>query len=219
LIIFSDNDNNERYRGTSGYRVGDGTGSECIVTASHVIAEEVCDFNIDGHFTYQEIENLGEIEDHWHDADVALTDASRNYGTSIKNKIYEPDGTVRTIDGRASSGELDNRAADPFDGYRKIGTTTGKTTGGIGKTGLSTQDCFGYGGEGVRGDAISGPGDSGGPAYSVENGDAYMLYRVTKGQNMDCGFDTCAGDEGLACKTIGTAAYYVTDTLGYNIMT
>lgn len=161
--------------GTAGYPVTDGD-KNYMLTAQHTFSG--CDpTKFD--FTYQKSENLGNIQEATTSGDYALTSASAQ-GTEIKNKIREPDGTERTVSGCASKEQIANRATSPVDGYTQIGVTTGNTVGGLGKKNVYYEDrvssCRDFrNGQGIRGSADGAQGDSGGPMYSVEDGDAFVL--------------------------------------------
>jgi hypothetical protein len=213
INIFDDSpDSSTRSAGTSGYRVVY-EGSEYILTAAHTF--EDCGWSRSDE-TYQLDYQLGEVYTGDIGADLVLSDASAN-NFDIINKIREPDGTFRSISGYASESEISNRVSDFFDGYRKIGIATGKTTGGLGKKDITKDNCYDLRGEGVRGSADAAKGDSGGPAYSVENNDAYLLYHVSQGagENVDYTID-CGGTQYPYKKCVGTAAYWVNNN-GYKI--
>jgi hypothetical protein len=199
--------------GTAGYRAEIG-GAERMVTAMHTFGD--CSWTI-GDKTYQDNDQIGTIRDGDVRADFVVTTASAS-GVSITNKIREPNGTVRTISGFASESEISNRVSNPFDGYSKVGISTGKKTGGLGKKDITVSgNCNDLRGEGVRGSADGAAGDSGGPYYSVESGDAYILAHHVYGTGGDAGYNVnCFGSRDVTNKTIGMPAYWVNNE-GYSI--
>lgn len=176
---------------TAGYPVTDGN-KDYMLTAQHTFSG--CDPTTYD-FTYQKSENLGNIQEATTSGDYALTSASAQ-GTEIKNKVREPDGTERAVSGCASEEQIANRAASPIDGYSQIGVTTGKTVGGIGKKNAYYNDrvaeCRDFrSGQGIRGSADSAQGDSGGPMYSVEDGDAFILGHLCFSKSRKSVIDGC----------------------------
>lgn len=73
-----------------------------------------------------------------------------------------------------------------------------------------------FGGEGVRGDAIAAKGDSGAPAFSVHNGEAFVTHMIAAGDTKAGKLSTnsnCANNDPYK-KSIGTAAYHL-NNIGY----
>lgn len=155
---------------TSGYPVDSGSGKLDIVVAAHCFGD--CNVTI-GDDAFKETESLGNIDYGDANADIAVIELDS--GKYVDKAVREPDGTMRTVKGCASESEIERRASDAFDGHTKIGCTTGETVGGIGKAHISRSSCPSLKGEGFRSEHDAAGGDSGGPHYSIENGDAFML--------------------------------------------
>ena len=207
-----DSESGSRHAGTSGYRATK-NGNEYMITAAHTF-QSTCDV-VEGQATYQYSSQIGNIQGGDVEADFVATDGSSLSG-SIVNKVLEPDGTTRNISGSASEEEIDRRVSDYFDGYTKLGITTGKTTGGLGKKNITKSSCNDLHGEGIRGSSDGANGDSGGPYYSVENGDAFILGHHIDGQN-DKGTVECGGTQTRTDKSIGMPAFWLVNNRGYTI--
>lgn len=176
------------------------------------------------HFVSQGDDVYGDDENNGAPASVKIGYcAGTNYSAdaaAIKSNSRSPVdvilGEYTTWDqgGWVTEAGISDRVVSPIDGYSKMGSTTGRTTGGLGEYHLDDSYSGGtrsYHGHGVRGSANVADGDSGGPAFSLHNGDAYIISPVTQG-------DTIAGkkssnsncrNENPYKKSIGTAAYYL----------
>lgn len=202
------------YRGTSGWKV-EYNGSDHMVTAAHVA--DTTDIYGDKNSLGQ-VEKIGETADRKSSLDVAVIDANR----SIPNQI-EGESTTYSIGGWVHEDGICSRASDWFDGYRKVGSTSGKTEGGIGKCHIDDgydSDTPSFGGHGVRGDATAAGGDSGGPAFSLHDGDAYITHIISHGDPKVDEYQStwCSGtDETTYNKSMGTAAYHI-NSQGYKII-
>lgn len=202
-------------RGTSGWKV-EYNGTDCMMTAAHVATTDV----IYGDKKWDNtVEKIGDVvaRESRSTLDLAVIDANR----SIPNTI-EGESTTYSIGGWVHEDGICSRASDWYDGYRKIGSTTGKREGGIGKCHIS--DSYdsatpSYGGHGVRGSAAVAEGDSGGPAFSLHDGDAYITHIVTQGDpKVDDYKDTyCNNEKTTWNKSLGTAAYHI-NSKGYKII-
>jgi hypothetical protein len=185
-----------------------------MITAAHTFGD--CNFTSEDK-TYQYSSQIGKA---WYGdvrADYIATDASAS-GVSITNKIREPDGTIRPISGFASEEEISRRVSDYFDGHTKVGVSTGKTTGGLGKKDISVDKCNDLRGEGIRGSTTGAKGDSGGPYYSVENGDAFLLGHHVFGTGGDAGYTVdCGGSRTVMNKSVGMPCYYLSNQEGFYI--
>lgn len=212
-VNISDNSplSSTRSWGTSGYRVKDGNGNDYMVSASHIFDD--CNIDI-GDNTYQESNQIGEVKDGNVGADYIVTDDSAG-NVNIVNEILEPDGTRRFVNGCASECEIDRRVSDAFDGYTKIGITTGKETGGLGKKNITIDDCHDLQGEGIRGSTNGAAGDSGGPWYSVENGDAFILAHHSKSAGSPVGTVECKGTQEVTSKSIGMPCFWIENNTTY----
>lgn len=208
-----DSNSDPRHAGTSGYRATK-NGNEYMITAAHTFFDGTCEV-VNGQATYQYSSQVGNIQGGDVRADFVATDGSSLSG-SIVNKVLEPDGTTRTISGSASEEEIDRRVSDYFDGYTKLGISTGETTGGLGKKNITKSGCNDLRGEGIRGSSDGANGDSGGPYYSIENGDAFILGHHIDGQN-DKGTVECGGTQTVTDKSIGMPAFWLVNNRGYTI--
>lgn len=203
---------------TTGYPLQDAsTGEDLLLGASHPFAK--CDV-VSGDTTWTVDEKIGEIERGSVGLDYVLTNYS---GSFSYNEIEGESGNSYTPIGYASENEIGNRVSSLFDGYSSMGCATGRTTGGLGGKNITAANtCNDFNGEGVRGDADSANGDSGGPCFDIQNGgaDAELLYHVSRGTP-----ETKKGEIYLDCidstvdlfnKHEGPAAYAVFNR-GYEI--
>lgn len=142
---------------------------------------------------------------------------------SIPNKIIG-EGTTYPIGGWVTEDGICDRVCAAFDGYRKMGATTGETTGGLGK--YHIDDSYSgsgpsFEGHGVRGSADAAKIDSGGPAFSLHGGDAYLTHMISQGdKNFGKDTDTtyhCHSDFHPFKKSLGPAAYYIHNEYNYEI--
>ncbi|MFC6723111.1 hypothetical protein ACFQE1_01630 [Halobium palmae] len=190
--------------GTTAWKV-EHSGEMMMLTARHVIPSTQ---DVYGDQSGSSLQKVGEVDSRDSDTDMAAVESSR----SIPNQI-QGDGSTYDIGGWVTESGISNRVTSPIDGYRKMGSTTGETTGGLGKYHIGANYDSdvdpSYDGHGVRGSADAASGDSGGPAFSLHNGDAYVISLVTQG-------DPKAGqrNSNSNCrninpykKSIGTAAY------------
>ncbi len=204
-MYISDNSTFPDTYGTAGYPVSK-DGNDYMLTAQHVFDD--CNW-AEWDNTCQKSDFLGYIKKGSVTGDYVATNAAAS-GTSIVNKIREPDGTVRTVSGAASEKQISNRCSDPFDGYTQVGVTTGATTGGIKDKDLGTSGCNDLRDEAFLGGADGAPGDSGGPMYSVENGDAFILGHLSGISKKKKNMTTCGGDSVVRRdNTLGFPAYEV----------
>jgi hypothetical protein len=193
--------------GTTFCKVMDGN-DPGILTASHVVSNGDVYGNMDTSLNYQKI------------GTVAVTHLGVDI-TLIKSNSYSIDKVIwtdnnnynETLGGWVTESGISARVTNPFDGYSKMGSTTGVTTGGIGKYHIDNSyhnDTPDYDGHGVRGSANAAKGDSGGPAYSMHDGDAYVTHIVTQGdpKSGQTNNQTCLGNYPYK-KSIGTAAYWI----------
>lgn len=211
-MLISDDGTFGSSTGTAGYPVKK-DGTEYMLSAQHVF--DSCGWNVSD-TTYQKSEKLGSIEDGSVSGDYVVTTAGYN-GTSLTNEIREPDGTTRTISGAASEEEISRRVSDLFDGYTTVGATTGTTTGGLGEKDFGFTGCNDLRNNAIRGSADGAPGDSGGPMYSVENGDAFILGHVSVVESKKKNSTGCGGVDIIRYdKTIGFPAFEV-ESDGYTV--
>jgi hypothetical protein len=210
-IYDTNSSNSPREPGTEGYRVKDGNDNDYMVTASHIFYD--CGW-YNGDNSYQGTNQVGEVKDGDVGADFVVTDDSAG-NVNINNEIREPNGTRRFVDGSASESEIDNRVAAAFDGYTKVGVSTGKETGGLGKKNLTRGDCNDLHGEGIKGSTSGAVGDSGGPYYSVENGNAFILAHDISGSGTLGGSVDCKGERTITTKSIGMPCFWIENNTQY----
>lgn len=212
-VFISDSDSDERRAGTSGYRATK-NGNEYMITTAHTF-QSTCDV-VEGQATYQYSSQIGTVQDGDVRTDFVATDGSSLSG-GIANKVLEPDGTTRKISGSASEEEIDRRVSDLFDGYTKLGITTGETAGGLGKKNITKDACNDLRGEGIRGSSDCANGDSGGPYYSIESGNAFILGHHIDGQK-DKGYSIdCGGPQPVKNKSVGMPAFWLVNNHSYTI--
>lgn len=184
-----------------------------MLTALHLFGDNNCNnYNI-GDDVDQYSQNMGALEGFQTDYDLAL--CSHDNGIAVSHSI---DGESQSWDvkGYASEVSMRDRAAAWNDSYKMMGTSTGIQTGGIGETHKSISNCYTFGGHGARGSADGAAGDSGGPAFAVEGGEAVYLYLHSWGTGGKTNtYNSCA-DEYTWEKTMGTAAYAINNS-GYKI--
>lgn len=197
--------------GTSGWKVKFGT-EMFVITAYHVIDDSsIQSGSVYGDFNNISFTGIGSRPDYQQKLDVALIDTDRSIPNTIQGESQSYD-----IGGWVTESGVSSRVADDFDGYTSMGCTTGETTGGLGKYKISdTYDpefsTIDFGGHGVRGNADIAHGDSGGPAFSLHNGDAYLIYITTHGDpkaGTKSGSNNCQGISPFK-KSLGTAAYHL----------
>jgi hypothetical protein len=202
------------FRGTSGWKV-EYNGTDCMMTANHVAGTD----DIYGDNDLYGLEQVGTViaRESSSTLDAAAIDGDR----SIPNKIIG-ESTTYPIGGWVHEDGICSRAGDWYDGYRKIGSTSGKSEGGIGKCHVDDSyhlDTPSFGGHGVKGGAMAARGDSGGPAFSLHDGDAYITHMITHGDpKVDSYKDTyCGESKDTWNKSLGTAGYHLNDQ-GYKII-
>lgn len=191
--------------GTAGYPVSK-NGGDYMLSAQHVFAD--CEWSFLNE-TFQKSESLGYVAKGSVSGDYIASAVDSN-GTDLTNQIQEPDGPARTVSGAASEHEISRRVSAPFDGYTAVGVTTGKTTGGLTNKNYTMKGCNDLRGEGFIGGADGAAGDSGGPMYSVEDGDAYMLGHLSAIAEKKNNMTTCGGSDVIRYnRSIGFPAYEV----------
>ncbi len=198
---------------TSGYPVFSGTGKYDIVTAAHCLIND-CDLNI-GDDVYQDTEYLGDVIAGDAQADVAII--GLDTGKLVKNAIREPDGTMRDVKGRVSEIKIENRAANFFDGHTKVGCTTGITKAGIKKAHVTRGSCPTLKGHGFTSGHDAADGDSGGPHYWIDNGDAYIMGHHFGSKNLKDKTATCHGERKVWDVSYCMPAYWVENNLGFTV--
>lgn len=210
-----------------GLRVGDGPngpvgstgwpvrheGRRRLLSADHVFdGEAVYGDESDG-----ELQRIGRVASRESSTDTAVLETNRTVDNEIRGEYdtYE-------IAGWVTESGIATRVTDPFDGYRTMGTVTGETTGGLGRYHVDAgyhPKLPSFDGHGVRGSAAAAPGDSGGVAFTLEDGDAYLLSLVTHGDpsaGRGTPADNCASATAYRVS-LGTAAYHLDDS-GYEVL-
>lgn len=200
--------------GSSGYRVTDGNGNAYMVSAAHVFGN--CEVqSLDA--VYQQNESIGFIFDGNYKKDFIVFN-NNDSNTEFKNAIREPDGTMRPIAGFADKNEISRRVTDLFDGHTRVGVGSGKSTGGLGGMNLTVDEfCESLDGFGIRGNTSAAGGDSGGPYYSIEDGDAFLLGHHSIGDGFSNQTDVCGESVESKTKSIGLPCYWVQDNTKYSI--
>lgn len=209
--IFDDNDSSYSV-GSTGWKVKV-NGVECMMTAAHVVSGTT---NVYGDPDWTGTpQKVGEVyqRESTSTLDAAAIESSR----SIPNKIIG-DGSTYPIGGWVTEEGISSRVSDWFDGYRKMGITTGETTGGLGK--YHIDDSYhsstpSYEGHGVRGDADAASGDSGGAAFSLHNGgEAFITHMITHGDPKAGQYSSNSNCYNVNPykKSIGPAAYHLNGT-------
>ena len=125
-------------------------------------------------------------------------------------KILEQSGSEEQ-GGYVTENGICERASDAFDGFTKMGCTTGETVGGIGACHI--EDCpngstsADFHGHGVRGSADVAQGDSGGTGYSRHNGEGFVTHMMTHGCDFKNTNNYMNANRYDMC--LGTAAYHI----------
>lgn len=196
--------------GTTGWLVSyltdSGSWVNGVLTANHIV--DVSD-DVYGDETGGSFQKIGTVVRRSTKGDVAVIDTDRNIINDIRgeNSTYFIGGWV-TEDGVAS------RVKDRFDGYRKMGDTTGETTGGLIDCHLDdsySSDMPSFWGHGVRGGADTAVGDSGGPAFSLHDGDAYIIFNVGFGDGGQQATNANCVNHDPYKESVGAAAYRIND--------
>ncbi|WP_159077160.1 hypothetical protein [Halococcoides cellulosivorans] len=162
-------------------------GVRYLVTANHVVGEAWEDNT--GNTVYDADQYIGRVEHSFPDLDVAYIGESHNIDNFEDNIKRESDSI--SISGYINKLGISDRAGQLWDTNRKMGTSTGDLKGAIRNYkadygGFNTayeDDWRHYKGEGVEGEADSAGGDSGGPAYDVIEGEAWLLYMTSASSN------------------------------------
>ena len=196
---------------TTGYPVSKTYDYVHLAAAAHCFGN--C-YITDGDDVYQEDDYFGTIYDDSSDAqaDIAVVepDPGNNGLVYTKSAIREPDDTVRDVDGSATNDEICNRASRLFDGHSKVGVTTEKTTGGIGKCEITRSSCPSLKGEGFRSSHDAADGDSGGPHYSIQSdGEAFVLGHHWGSSDKKNETEDCHGTRDVYSTSYAMPAYWL----------
>ena len=193
---------------TTGYPVSDTYGVIHLVTAAHCFGYN-CSIT-DGDDVYQEDDNFGTIRGDASDSQADVAVVIPDGDSSAKSAIREPDDTVRDVDGSATKDNICDRASRLFDGHSKVGVTTEKTTGGIGKCEITRDDCPSLKGEGFRCSHDAAGGDSGGPHYSIQSdGEAFVLGHHWGSDNKKDETEDCHGSRKVKDISYAMPAYWL----------
>jgi hypothetical protein len=166
--------------GTSGYRMTDGS-NEYMMTANHVVASGC---NVDIGFTPDTItgDGIGPVHDGHKVHDWAIFGVDQSSGiTDISNKIWYDGNYNTSIDGYKTQSGL-NQMIGKNGQVWKQGQVTGfhkgvlRGTGSWGGTGCILMD-----GKGVKVEVPTGEGDSGGPLWDQDSGNAYVISQISVG--------------------------------------
>ncbi|MEZ3116090.1 hypothetical protein RYH80_09210 [Halobaculum sp. MBLA0147] len=198
--------------GSTGWPVRHG-GERRLLSADHVFDDET----VYGDESDGDLQRIGRVASRESPTDTAVLETDRTVDNEIRGEYdtYE-------IAGWVTESGIATRVTDPFDGYRTMGTVTGETTGGLGKYHVDAgyhSELPSFDGHGVRGSAAAAPGDSGGVAFTLVDGDAYLVSLVTHGDptaGRGTPGDNCA-DATAYRVSLGTAAYHL-DASGYEVL-
>lgn len=195
--------------GTTGVKVYYSHSDEYYMsTASHVVDSG----DVYGDAGTYSFEKIGSVDYAYgqEEQDVCFFKCSRN----IRNRI-EGEDTTYSVGGWVTEDGISERVSSWTDGYRKSGCTTGETTGGLGKYKIGDSYHSGtpsYAGEGVRGSALAGEGDSGTVGFSVHNGDAYVTNFITQGDPKSSTSTSSCNSATTYSRSLGTAYYLFSTT-------
>jgi len=198
--------------GTSGSQYyidtdGDGTYEEHHITAAHVIGDPC--FDQTGTTVTQDGDDWGEAVLQSGSLDTIACEPYS--GFDVDNEIKEESDSV------VVAGYVTKNGLADMDTYNEKVYKTGRETGTVDgyienlEESSGAFDCTDYRGEGVEVDIDVSAGDSGGPMYDKDNGDAYMVGLVSAGHGNTDRTD-CEGDEILR-YTEGPSAYEITNAL------
>lgn len=213
--------------GSAAFKVTSTNGRVGMLTAHHLFS---CLGDVTGYNGYQCGTKVGEVGQNDTSADFAIVRGDSPFDSTIR----EDDGTTWEIAGyKTESGIADLiSSGEPIT---RTGVSFGTKQGPILEKRIQEQySCsLDFDGHGVRVDAESAGGDSGGPGYNVENilnqgYQAVIVNIANKGHNSksqyfncscSCGGDVCNSDSDREeyNEYIGTAFYHLHDNHGVNI--
>lgn len=204
--------------GTTTCRVTNNDGTEFMLTAAHIFWDDCDDSqNIDDRTAARhDGTELGRVDYSIINEDWAVIDDS--LGGKYRDFIDDNDD-YPTVKGHVSEDQIAwwaGRTDDPC--MSQMGCTTGETRGQIYsyKESYTNADCTDMGGEGVLTYADMGQGDSGGPTWHWENGDAYIVSCTGYYYYLHLNYSPCDNEAGE--DSGGIAAYHIQDhgyTMGY----
>lgn len=205
-------------RGTSFCRV-ERNGNYYMMTAAHLFGTtDPCDGHDVPDPTEQHSRDMGYLEGYDTEYDLAVCSASEN-GINLIDDIHGERGSSWDIKGYEGEPKVADRVASSDDSYRQMGTSTGMQYGSIRSKDRSNDSCPTFNDEAVVGSCEGVDGDSGGPAFSIDDdGKARLIYMHSWEANGDTDTYYRCGDEYSSNATMGTAAYRIND-IGYKIGT
>jgi hypothetical protein len=164
---------------------------------------------------------IGEVSTYDKGRDFVLIDNEGNpkYANEVRDYNDSFDTwTRKPVDGYVAEAGVGSLMINNTIIYQ-VGSTTGETDGYLTNTGLGSSDidssCVDFAGEGIKGDYTNAEGDSGGPVYHTEDGNAYMIspylwWFANDETYHSCGTNNRVGTDGGA----GTAAWEIHDHWG-----
>jgi len=117
-------------------------GNEYIMTAAHLFQDSDCSGVdlLDTAYQPYYSTKMGVLDAYDLDRDVALVNYS-SYRSDAAAEIAGDSNNTYPIRGVASETGIASRVSDPYDSYRKMGKSTGETTGGLIKMDHSSGEC------------------------------------------------------------------------------
>lgn len=188
-----------------------------MMTAGHVFWDS-CDDAQSGIYgrkaTRKDGTELGVVDAYVVNEDWALINSS--YGANYQDHIDDNDD-YPTVKGHVAEDEIAYWASvDGGPCMSQMGVTTGETRGRIYayKEGGTWSDCTDMGWEGVVTYADHGKGDSGGPTWHWDTGDAYIVSNTGYYYYPHQLYDPCGNEAGQ--DSAGVAAYQI-NSYGYTM--
>lgn len=185
-----------------------------LLTAGHLF-DACSQSGVRGSPAYQNGERIGSVayyspKEDW--AAIKRENFSLRYDDTIKTSSRHDLRGYVTEDGVA---KFMNNGTQ----VRKMGVTTGETSGQIQQMYLTMDGCINWKGNGIQTDCNNAPGDSGGPAYFINNNGRYfLLHNITHASNGLGRYIKCPGKSRSLVQnyTYGTAAYQMNSFFNFN---
>lgn len=206
----------ERPSGTHTWEV-EFQGNRFIQAAHHTFMGGCSTDSSIGEMTYQNERDRkqGPVWAHNSRLDAAIVDPNAYDFYEIENGIVDEEGTEAwPITEILDYSNLYYMMIFNSPSYMKSGSASGETEGFVEELGVSQNSTCDFYGEGVRGSVPVTGGDSGGPAFVLEDGTASLVKMITHPR----GAKRWTGCVTLNGQSVGPAAYEL-DNRGYTPVT
>jgi len=182
--------------------------NEYLLTASH--PWDACEGSTQGESVEQHYNQYGEVDASHPYLNVARTEVTDS-SYSLDSGVIQTEDQTYTIAGVATEDGVDNYMSTDTT-IRKIGISTGDTTGEVDDMNVSRYTCPSFNSDGVRLTNNQAGGDSGGPAFrGYSSGNCTLVNINTYGYDK---FSTVCNNPEYRYDA-GTAAYKIED-YGYS---